>query len=170
MKKFLKRLWQNEKGFTLIELIIVIAILAIIAAVAIPNVLKAVDNSRKTSDVTEAKMIADAAAMILAKNNDASSVVYTVNDALMVSNIVVVAEGDTDTAREYFTNALLDEFTNGLPTPTYQGTTNDEETFILVIDGANNILEVYIGDDADTEADTNALQVYPTVADEYLND
>lgn len=167
MKKWLKRLWENEKGFSLIELIIVIAILAIIAAVAIPNVLKAVDNSRRTSDVSEAKMLADAAAMILAKNDNAKDAVFDVDDALAITGLTAV--GSPSDPEDFFINTLLTEFTNGLPEPSFQGTPVDEDSFYLVIDGANNIIEVWIDDDTNTDADDTGYQVYPTIDPLYQN-
>ena len=39
MRELLNKVWKKEEGFSLIELIIVIAILAIIAAIAVPNLL-----------------------------------------------------------------------------------------------------------------------------------
>ena len=42
---------QNKKGFTLAELLIVMAIILILAAIAIPNFTKQLEASRETSDL-----------------------------------------------------------------------------------------------------------------------
>ena len=51
---------KNKKGFTLIELIIVIAIIAILAALLLPKIGAVKENSNKTSDIANAKKIAEA--------------------------------------------------------------------------------------------------------------
>ena len=48
---------MKEKGFTLVELLAVIAILAILVIIALPNVLKMFNNSKKNSFLTEAKTV-----------------------------------------------------------------------------------------------------------------
>lgn len=68
MKELLKRIWKKDEGFSLIELIIVIAILAIIAAIAVPNLIDNINNSRRTTDISNAKMIHDAVAQALAQD------------------------------------------------------------------------------------------------------
>ena len=42
---------QNKKGFTLAELLIVMAIILILAAIAIPNFTKQLESSRETADI-----------------------------------------------------------------------------------------------------------------------
>ncbi len=48
---------NSKKGFTLVELVIVIAVLAIIAAIAIPTVVNVITNANKSTDITNAQTI-----------------------------------------------------------------------------------------------------------------
>ncbi|MBP3622370.1 MAG: type II secretion system protein [Lachnospiraceae bacterium] len=48
---------KNNKGFSLVELIIVIAIMAILAGAIAPALIKYIDKSRRSNDVTSAKAI-----------------------------------------------------------------------------------------------------------------
>ena len=45
----------NNKGFSLVELIIVIAIMAILAGAIAPALIRYIDKSRKSNDVSSAK-------------------------------------------------------------------------------------------------------------------
>ena len=51
---------MNTKGITLIELIIVLAVLAILAAVLIPNFFNVTDRARLRSDIQSARVIHNA--------------------------------------------------------------------------------------------------------------
>lgn len=68
---------KRNDGFTLIELIIVIAILAIIAAVAIPNIIFAVNNARIAADLSNARVISDSIQIVISKDNGISRVDMT---------------------------------------------------------------------------------------------
>ena len=59
---------KNKKGFTLVELLAVIVVLAIIMIIAIPNVTEAMNNSKKSSLVLEAKKAYSAAVQMVASD------------------------------------------------------------------------------------------------------
>ena len=48
---------KNKKGFTLVELVIVVAVLIIIAGIAIPTVHNVIDNANKATDASNAQSI-----------------------------------------------------------------------------------------------------------------
>ena len=55
---------MNNKGFSLVELIIVVAIMAVLIGVLAPTYLKYVENSKKTSDCSAIGSILDAVEVI----------------------------------------------------------------------------------------------------------
>ncbi|KGN02261.1 hypothetical protein Z969_06370 [Clostridium novyi A str. 4570] len=60
---------KKKKGFTLIELIIVIAILGILALIAIPKFGSAQKDAKIKADIATAKTIADTTATLVAKGD-----------------------------------------------------------------------------------------------------
>lgn len=75
---------KKKKGFTLVELIIVIAIIAILAAIAIPKFGEVRESANYKADVATAKNIATVVAQQIADNN-ASIVKGTATDVTAVS-------------------------------------------------------------------------------------
>jgi type IV pilus assembly protein PilA len=65
----LKQKSKEQKGFTLVELLAVIVILGIIAAIAVPSVLRIIDNSKKDAHVANAQQIINAAKTAASDNN-----------------------------------------------------------------------------------------------------
>ncbi len=64
---------KKSGGFTLVELIIVIAILAVLASIAVPNLLGSVEKSRKAKDIANAKLIGDTVTMWMVEEEYNSS-------------------------------------------------------------------------------------------------
>ncbi len=63
MKNFIK----NQKGFTLVELVVVIAILGILAGIAIPRFMSATETARGAKTVADLRTLESAAVMYYAK-------------------------------------------------------------------------------------------------------
>lgn len=95
----------NNKGFSLVELIIVIAIMAILAGAIAPALIRYIDKSRKSNDVSAAKTIKTAIETAMS-NEDAYEALTTgtaanITDldgnAIKYTAIVAVAPGTATT-------------------------------------------------------------------------
>lgn len=60
---------RREKGFTLIELLIVVAIIGIIAAIAVPNLLTAIQRSKRSRTAADLRAIGTALGSYQVDNN-----------------------------------------------------------------------------------------------------
>lgn len=84
----------NNKGFSLVELIIVIAIMAILAGAIAPALIKYIDKSRKSNDVSSAKTIKTAVETALGTE----SVYETLTASTSVTKITILPNQPTAAA------------------------------------------------------------------------
>ncbi|MCX0386324.1 prepilin-type N-terminal cleavage/methylation domain-containing protein [Clostridium perfringens] len=152
---FLKRQNKKKKGFTLIELIIVIAIIAILAAIAIPNFLSIQRKARVKADIASAKTIYDATSALIAEGK----IVPTTNTVTFtLDNDKVTAKPED--AGEPKTNAnaanALQSYLQTIPKP--ESIANQK--FEVTVSGEENSpkIQVKIGE---------STNVYPEANEDY---
>ncbi len=81
MKKFMKKLAKKSEGFTLVELVVVIAILGILAGVAVPAYTGYIAKANQAADITVCDAIKTAVQSAYAMEGDASPAAIVVTDA-----------------------------------------------------------------------------------------
>ena len=79
MKKLMARVHSSNKGFTLVELIIVIAIIAVLAAVLAPQYLKYVDKSKAANDANTMGAIVQSVNTLVADGTITEAETFTWN-------------------------------------------------------------------------------------------
>ena len=75
ISKRLKKM-QNKKGFTLIELIVVIVIIGILAAIVIPRLAGFSSTAQKQADIATARTLATAASTLYADQGSSAAGTY----------------------------------------------------------------------------------------------
>ena len=96
MKNLMKKIRKSNKGFTLVELIIVVAIIAILSAVIAPQYIKYVEKSRQGTDANAAQEIAHACEIAFVGNGLTAATAGTLTVDID-SNGGVTYGGDFDT-------------------------------------------------------------------------
>jgi type IV pilus assembly protein PilA len=95
-RAFMKKM--NEKGFTLVELIVVMAVLAVISAIAVPRFLGVQEDAKVEADYATAAMLGKAAELYLVKDGneaadlDAAAIGGTLQTTLKTTKIDFVSK------------------------------------------------------------------------------
>jgi type IV pilus assembly protein PilE len=122
-----------RKGFTLVELLIVVIVVAILATFAIPQYLKAVERAKEGKAKHAMSLIASGQKMYRAENDAYTAVAAGGHDAALGS-YVELADVDADSDWSYATaSAAADTFT--ITATRAAGGPNAGETIALDQDG-----------------------------------
>src|SRR5450755_1812401 len=76
----LNKLNKNRGGFTLVEIMIVVAIIALLAAIAVPGFLRARKRSQASRVINDLRLIDSAVDQYAIENNKATGAVVNTND------------------------------------------------------------------------------------------
>lgn len=63
-------MYHTKKGFTLVELVVVICVIGVLASILVPSMIGYIKKSKRSSDIATAKTIYNDAAIILAEGGD----------------------------------------------------------------------------------------------------
>lgn len=153
-----QRLSSNNKGFSLVELIIVIAIMAILAGALAPQLIQYLDQSRKGRDVETAQTVATAVNAAL--GNEAAY-----NDAASCYLSQCTATGTS------FQKAVKNIIGNGAVNPTPRFRPSNYDDFYILVDATDKSFEIYavtthFGEDA---APVATDMLYPSVGSSFVN-
>ena len=123
VKKFIRTFRMGEKGFTLIEILVVIAIIGSLAGVAIPNLVGFADRGRPEAANTELRSIEVAlGAMLLQSGTGTLNAISDVTDM----DTVTTTDAPSLVLSDYLTH--LDPDNNVLTGYTYDFTANGTVT------------------------------------------
>lgn len=108
MEKIFNRTWVGKKGFSLIELIIAIAIIVVIASVAVPYFIGNIRRANESTDASNAKMIHDAIIVAIELDPDLEGVIID-------TNIPFERTAGGGSGQELIIDRALGEFPGGAP-------------------------------------------------------
>ena len=137
---------RTDSGFTLIELLIVVTIIGLIAAMAVPNLINAIDKGKQSRTMNDIKAIAGAVEMYAVDNNtyprvDSYAALVPLIQPSHIKkapagdgwNHAWVFMGDTTNGEDY---TIISLGKDGKPSALNGGSTSDFDCDIVYSDGA----------------------------------
>ena len=111
----LQKLNKNRGGFTLVEIMIVVAIIALLAAIAVPNFLRARKRSQATRMLEDLRVIDSAIDQYAIETNKAgaATVVWTDIQKYLKKGSVLYNSGGTDLLTNAYNGGIFS--VDGLP-------------------------------------------------------
>ncbi len=116
----INRSLRNKKGFTLIELIVVIAVLGILAAVALPRVGDVTSKARTNADNEHVRVLNEALERYIAESGDENLTSDDLDDAdgkLTVTSVITGLKGtitfESNTYGPYLKNSVSESTPSG---------------------------------------------------------
>jgi prepilin-type N-terminal cleavage/methylation domain-containing protein len=106
----LQKLNKNRGGFTLVEIMIVVAIIALLAAIAVPNFLRARKRSQATRILEDLRIIDSAIDQYAIENNKSSgdTVAWADIQKYLKTGSVLYNSGGTDLLSNAYTGYSVD--------------------------------------------------------------
>lgn len=154
---------KTNKGFSLVELIIVIAIMAILAAAIAPALIRYIDKSRRADDVTAAGTVLTGVQTAMADEDCYSEIQAVTGKTCIVSvkaggKIKAATNATTVSATPNLKSEMESTLASGVP---MKYTKDKAAYFNVFIDGET--LEVYIS----TKAGGSEWQIQPSTDKKY---
>lgn len=131
---------MNNKGFSMVELIIVIAIMAILAAALAPALIKYINKSRLSSDISTGTSIASAIQTALS-NESAYDACSEISSATAFTSATFAGSMATEVAATIDPAKCVVKSKKDM-----NGTSLGSTNFLVVVKPVDNTVEVYVGD------------------------